>query len=105
MSRTGNLAGLRLRLGERLARSPVNILLIVCLEILPRFVNKSSASSVEKKGGSDASLRIESRRFRMDGDNNAEDSRSRPLGFAKDRVSGSEGVGATDTSLNSLSWS
>ena len=105
MSRTRRLAGLRLRLGERPERSPVNILFMACLEILPRFVNKSSASSAEKNGGSDASLRIESLRLRRDGDNNAEDSRSRPLGFARDRVSGSEVVGATDASLNSLSWS
>jgi len=95
-------AGLRLRLGDRLGRSPLKIFLIIFPEMLPRF-NKSSASSAEKSGGSEAALRIESLRLRRVGDNSADDSRSLPLAFARDLVSGSEGVGATEASLNSLS--
>jgi hypothetical protein len=93
-----------LLLGDRLGRSPVNILFIIFREMLPRF-NKSTASSGVNSGGSDAALKSESRRPRRDGDNRAADSRSRPpFAFARDLVSGSDGVGATDASLKSLSY-
>jgi hypothetical protein len=96
--------GLRLRLGDRLALSPINILFIICREILPRFSNKSSASAAVKSGGSDAALKSESRRPRKVGDNRAADSRSRPpFAVARDLISGSDGVGATEASLKSLS--
>jgi hypothetical protein len=65
-------------------------------------LNNSSASSGVKDGGSDASLKNELARLRMDGDNNAEDSRSLTFGF-RDLVSGSDGVGATEASWKSLS--
>jgi hypothetical protein len=77
--------------------------LIILVEILPRFI-KSSTSSAEKFGGSEASLRIESARLRMEGDNKADDSKSLVLGFTRDLVSGSEGVGIAEASLKSLSW-
>lgn len=55
--------------------------------------NTFSASCAEKPGGSEASLSIESRRLRIDGDNNAADSRFRPsLTLARDLDSGSDGV-------------
>jgi len=98
-------AGLRLRLGDRLMPFPLNMFLIILPEMLPRF-NKSSASSAEKSGGSEAALRIESLRLllRIDGDNSADDSKSLPLAFTRERVSESEGVGATEASLKSLSY-
>jgi hypothetical protein len=74
----------------------------ILVEMLPRL-SKSSASSAEKFGGSEASLKIEFARLRMDGDNNAVDSRSLGFPLARDLVSGSDGVGTTDASLKSLS--
>ena len=95
------LAGLRL--GDRLFRSPLNIFLIILPEMFPRF-NNSSASCAEKSGGSEAAPRMESLRLRIEGDRRADDSRSLPLAFATERASGSEGVGATEASWNSLSY-
>jgi hypothetical protein len=40
----------------------------------------------------------------MEGDNKADDSKSLVLGFTRDLVSGSEGVGIAEASLKSLSW-
>ena len=71
------------------------------MELLP--VRKSSISSAENSGGSDAALRSESRRLRIAGDNKDVDSRSPSTALARDVVSGSDGVGTTEASLNSLS--
>lgn len=65
----GDFPGVLLRLGDRLDRSPANISFIIFLEILPPLVGKSSISSALKSGGSDAGLKLELRRLRMNGDN------------------------------------